>query len=129
MDSTHRIGILVEDLLFRSKIETTASRLKIETVALNGNNNWGHVAISAKLEHVPNYYSLVVLDLHLKGTEPVEWIRQFKQNGQTQRIPILAFFSHVEVDLKKRAVEAGCNMVVPRSVFSEQLPQLLARYV
>ena len=111
------IGVLVEDLLFRSKIETNASRLKIETVLLNGESP------------IQEGISLVVLDLHLKGTEPVEWIRQFKQNGQTQRIPILAFFSHVEADLKKRAVEAGCNMVVPRSVFSEQLPQLLARYV
>jgi hypothetical protein len=31
-------------------------------------------------------------------------------------------------DLKAKAIEAGCDMVVPRSAFSQNLPSLLRRH-
>jgi len=41
---------------------------------------------------------------------------------------IIGFLSHVQGDLKLRAQEAGCDMVLPRSAFSQNLPQLLRRH-
>jgi hypothetical protein len=41
---------------------------------------------------------------------------------------IIGFLSHVQGDLKLKAHEAGCDMVLPRSAFSQNLPQLLRRH-
>jgi hypothetical protein len=36
---------------------------------------------------------------------------------------IIGFLSHVQGDLKQKAHEVGCDMVLPRSAFSQNLPQ------
>jgi hypothetical protein len=41
---------------------------------------------------------------------------------------IVGFLSHVQGELKVKAQEAGCDMVVPRSAFSQNLPSLLRRH-
>src|SRR5438128_884322 len=41
---------------------------------------------------------------------------------------IIGFLSHVQGDLKQKAHEVGCDMVLPRSAFSQNLPQLLRRH-
>jgi len=40
----------------------------------------------------------------------------------------LGFLSHIQGELKMKAQEAGCDMVVPRSAFSQNLPQILRRH-
>jgi hypothetical protein len=42
-------------------------------------------------------------------------------------IPALGFYSHVDVDTKRRAEEAGIDLVVPRSRMSRELPALVER--
>ena len=41
---------------------------------------------------------------------------------------IVGFLSHLQGDLKAKAVEAGCDVVMPRAAFSQNLPNLLRRY-
>jgi hypothetical protein len=41
---------------------------------------------------------------------------------------VIGFLSHVQGDLKQKAHEVGCDMVLPRSAFSQNLPQLLRRH-
>ena len=43
-------------------------------------------------------------------------------------IRIIGFLSHIQGDLKAKAVEAGCDTVMPRSAFSQNLPNLLRRH-
>ena len=114
------IAILVEDLIFRSKIETTAKQLKIAVVTLNGNEP-GISGLAGKSV-------LVILDLNHKKVDAVGWLKGFKGNAVTAQVPVLGFLAHVQADLKQKAVEARCDLVVPRSIFSAQLPELLARY-
>jgi hypothetical protein len=42
-------------------------------------------------------------------------------------LPILGFYSHVDVATKQRAEAAGLKLVVPRSRMSRELPQLIDR--
>jgi hypothetical protein len=42
-------------------------------------------------------------------------------------IPTLGFYSHVDVDTKRHADEAGIGLVVPRSRMSRELPELIAQ--
>ncbi len=114
------VAVLVEDLIFRSKIEATAKQLKIDVVPWTGNES--------KLSGLHGGSSLVILDLNHKKMDAVAWLTAFKGNPTTERIPVLGFLSHVQVELKQKAVEARCDLIVPRSIFSAQLPELLARY-
>lgn len=41
-------------------------------------------------------------------------------------VPSLGFYSHVDVDTRKRALEAGVDLVVPRSRMARELPDLVA---
>jgi hypothetical protein len=40
----------------------------------------------------------------------------------------VGFVSHVQGDLKVKAVEAGCDVVMPRSAFSQNLVSILRRH-
>ena len=42
-------------------------------------------------------------------------------------LPSLGFYSHVDIETKRRAEAAGIDLVVPRSRMSRELPQLLDR--
>ena len=39
-------------------------------------------------------------------------------------IPAIGFYSHVDVEARKRAEEAGIDLVVPRSRMARELPSL-----
>jgi len=41
--------------------------------------------------------------------------------------PTLGFYSHVDVETRRRAEAAGFDVVVPRSRMSRELPELIAR--
>jgi hypothetical protein len=41
-------------------------------------------------------------------------------------VPVLGYYSHVDVDTKARADAAGIDKVVPRSRMSRELPDLVA---
>jgi len=40
-------------------------------------------------------------------------------------VPAVGFYSHVDVEMKRRAEAAGLGMVVPRSRMARELPQLV----
>jgi hypothetical protein len=42
-------------------------------------------------------------------------------------VPVLGFYSHVDIATKQQAEAAGLKLVVPRSRMSRELPQLLDR--
>jgi hypothetical protein len=44
----------------------------------------------------------------------------------TAGLPVLGYYSHVDIDTKTRADAAGIDKVVPRSRMSRELPDLVA---
>jgi hypothetical protein len=42
-------------------------------------------------------------------------------------VPVIGFYQHTDVELKRRADEAGLAMAVPRSRMSRELPELVSR--
>ena len=65
--------------------------------------------------------ALVVIDLHAGG---IDWRRAVALSKEAG-VPVLATGRHTEAALLRAAREAGCDRVVPRSTFVEELPQLL----
>jgi hypothetical protein len=44
------------------------------------------------------------------------------------RLVTIYFISHVQADLARESREAGCDVVMARSAFSQQLPQIVSKY-
>ena len=115
---TRRIVAIVDDMFFASKIRATAEALGVEI-------SFPRTRESALEKITQSQPQLVVADLHNSRFDLVEFSSELKANPETQSIPLLGFFSHVEVELQRKATEAGFDQVVPRSVFARDLASIL----
>jgi CheY-like chemotaxis protein len=115
------ILVLVDDMFFSAKIGATGQScgVRVEFVATRD-------ALIAKAQGRPP--GLIIIDLNGATTEPVESIRDLKAIPELRTTPVLAFFSHVQTDLRDRAMAAGCDTVMPRSLFSRDLAQILTQH-
>jgi PleD family two-component response regulator len=111
---------LVNDLLFSVKIGDAAKRAGMKVEFITDSSK-----LLAKASLKP---AAIIFDLNFDRAEPVWLISQLKASDALRSIPLLGYLSHVQVDLKLKAEEAGCDEVVARSVFSRDLPELIARY-
>ena len=116
-------GVLavVDDLFFLAKLEETARQVGVELATVR--------AADFRLESVRQQRpALAIFDLNATSGNAVELVRQLKADGELAQIPVLAFLSHVQVDLQRAAQQAGCDQVLPRSQFTATLPALLQRF-
>jgi hypothetical protein len=119
-----RIFCFIEDLFFQAKISETARKLGIKVQFIKGDKD-----SVAKLLELPENErpTLLVFDLNNVNAKPMILIPKFRAKLK-KATSIIGFLSHLQGDLKLKAVEAGCDTVMPRSAFSQSLPNLLRRY-
>ncbi len=110
----------MSDLLFTVKIQEAAKRLGLPVIFVKTREQ-----AMAKAAENP---LLIILDLNDAGSTPLELIAALKNDDEKRAIPLIGYVSHVQVELRRAAAEQGCDLVVARSVFVEQLPALLERY-
>ena len=60
--------------------------------------------------------------------QPLKLISKLKSGADFKGISVIGYLSHVQGDLKLQAQEAGCDMVMARSAFSQNLTQILKRH-
>jgi CheY-like chemotaxis protein len=116
---TRNILAAVDDMFFAAKIRATAEAIGVSIKF----HRRLEALIAAASEQTPN---LIMADLHNEKLNPVELALQLKSNEALKMIPLLGFFSHVQTDLRRSAIEAGFDQVIPRSVFSRDLAKILA---
>lgn len=114
------ILIVVDDLMFRSKISTAAKGVGATIAAATT----ADAAIARARAVKP---SLIILDLDGSRTQPLDVLRQLKGDPDLAAIPTLGFVSHVHVDTIREARSLGIDEVLARSAFSATLPDILAR--
>jgi DNA-binding NarL/FixJ family response regulator len=109
---------LIDDLFFLAKVHETAKHtgVTLETAA-TGEQLLKTAAAS------PN--ALVVVDLNARqgALEAIE--RLCAANGPGNPRRVIAFLSHVQTDVAERARKAGCQNVMPRSRFTQDLAEIL----
>jgi CheY-like chemotaxis protein len=66
--------------------------------------------------------------LNFAGVDSLHLIRSLKADPATMKITLLGYLSHIQGELKLQAQEAGCDMVLARSAFSQNLLQVLQRH-
>lgn len=115
---TRNIIAAVDDMFFASKIRATAEALGVNIKFHRRLDS----LVAAAGEQSPD---LILIDLHNEKLNAIELGRELKANERSKGIPLLGFFSHVQTDLQRAAVEAGFDHVIPRSVFSRDLEKIL----
>ena len=105
-----RVLAFVPDLLFGSRVQAalTAAGHDVELV---GALEPGSVA------------DVLVVDLTAEASRRIEQVGERRPAGA----PVLAFYSHVETDVKALAQQAGFELVVPRSRMAREGGALVER--
>ncbi len=110
-----RVVALMDDLFFQMKLAETAKQLGVEVkVATNGD------ALLGLMESAPK---LVIVDLNSRS-QPLQAIEKLRQTRSDIRV--VGFLSHVQRELAEQAHAAGCDEVLPRSSFTQNLAAILS---
>jgi CheY-like chemotaxis protein len=110
-----RVVALMDDLFFQMKLAETAKQLGVELkVAANGD------ALMSLMESAPK---LVIVDLNARS-QPLQTIERLRLAQKDIRV--VGFLSHVQRDLAAQAQAAGCDEVMPRSSFTQNLAAILS---
>jgi len=105
----------MDDLFFQMKLAETAKQLGVEVkVATNGEALMGLMASAPKL---------VIVDLNARS-QPIQAIEKLRQTRKDVRV--VGFLSHVQRELAAQAQAAGCDEVLPRSSFAQNLAAILS---
>ena len=115
-----RVLAVVNDLFFSVKISEAAKRngLALEFVKDSGE-------VLAKAKEKP---SLIVFDLNFDAVEPLDLITKLKGSAETKSVSLLGYLSHLQSELKVQAQDAGCDMVMARSAFSQNMLMIFKRH-
>ena len=116
-----KILAVVEDLLFTVKISDAAKRAGLDVEFVKSERDVIEKASSEKP-------LIIILDLNFSAVQPLKLITKLKSNGEMKQISLIGYLSHVQGELKQQAQDAGANIVMARSAFSQNLPQILKRH-
>ncbi len=107
----------VDDIFFQAKIMETAKHVGVEVRACTTPD-----ALASEIaKQAPN---LVIVDLNARST-PLDAVKRVRETSST--LPVIGFLSHVQIDLAAQARDAGCQYVMPRSKFTQNLATILAQ--
>jgi hypothetical protein len=101
-----RVLAVAPDLMLGSKVEATlaAAGHEVSLTPSLGEGGWDGV-------------DLIVADLDTENPEALVGLG----------MPVLGYYSHVEVETRQAAEAAGVDLVVPRSRLARELPELVER--
>jgi hypothetical protein len=101
-----RVLSIATDLMLGSKVEAqlSAAGHEVITSASIEENTW-------------DGKDLIVADLDVENPEALVGLG----------VPVLGYYSHVDVETKEAAEAAGVDLVVPRSRMARELPDLAAK--
>ncbi len=115
-----RILAVVNDLFFTVKLTEAAKRAGLALEFVKDSKE--------VIEKAKSRPSLIVFDLNFEAAHPLKIITRLKGNAETKGISLIGYLSHVQAELKQQAQEAGCDMVIARSAFSQNMPQIFRRH-
>ena len=113
-----RVTALVPDLLFGSKVRSALEGAGHEVELIAGEPEaWDQVAGT----------DVLVVDLTTDLVDGAGIVEALRAGGELPGVRVLGFYSHVEQDVRRRAEEAGFDLVVPRSRMARETGALVDR--
>jgi PleD family two-component response regulator len=111
---------ILDDLMFTSKIKTTAKQIGAAVTFARSADG----ALSEMKKDPP---SLVILDLNNPRTSPLAIVQSMKADPALAAVPTLGYVSHVDTATIDAARQAGVGEILARSAFTMQLAEILGR--
>jgi PleD family two-component response regulator len=116
-----KILAAVDDLFFTVKISDAAKRAGLLVEFVKDDKE----LLDKAKEEKP---ALIIFDLNFNAMQPLKIIPKIKGNSELKSISLIGYLSHVQGELKLKAQETGCDMVMARSALSQNLPLILKRH-
>lgn len=111
-----RILAFIPDLLFGSNVVGALTASGHEPVLVSGADQLARELPTAEL---------LIVDLTVEAGERIDGVRAATRPGRA--VPVLAFYSHVETEVRAQAEQAGFDLVVPRSRMAREGGALVDR--
>lgn len=112
-----RVLAAVSDLIFISKISAAARQAGCSVEFFRQAEK-----LKAAIRTEP---CIIIVDLNGTGFDPLALLADLKATPEARHAKVIAYLSHVQHELKREAETAGADLVLPRSVFSQNLYDLL----
>jgi DNA-binding response OmpR family regulator len=116
---TTTIIALEKDLFFAVKIRDTLRHYDMDTTIARTLTSFEQ-EIGSRDSSMP---ALAIINIATKG---VDWEAAI-QAARASHLPVLAFGSHMDLDARARALQAGAQKVVANSKFARDMPGLVQR--
>jgi CheY-like chemotaxis protein len=111
-----RVAALIPDLLFGSKVQSALQDAGHEVDLITGElEAWDEVG----------GIDLLVVDLTSPDVDGVAVFETLATGGELHAVRSLGFFAHVEPEVRERALQAGFDLVVPRSRMAREGARLV----
>lgn len=117
MTNKDAVLAVLNDLMFTAKIQDAAKRAEIALIFAASESD----ALAKARQHP----ALIILDLNTTALDAIQLIRKLKEDEATRGIHLTGFVAHVQTALIQEARSAGCDEVIARSAFSQNLPAIL----
>jgi hypothetical protein len=111
-----RVALLCPDLLFGSKVEGALRAAGHDVTRYDGED----MARAAVPES-----DLLIVDLTADSFDGAMLVESMQMGRELEGVPALGFYSHVDQEVRRRADEAGFDLVVPRSRMNREGPALV----
>jgi len=115
------IAFLTNDLLFASRVKGVAERLG-QALEVVGSVD----TLVERASESPK--QLVLLDLSTPGIDPREVVDKLRSIDDAAPPKLVAYAPHVHEAKLLAATEAGCDEVLTRGQFNNQIERVLAQY-
>lgn len=112
-----RVALLSPDLLFGSKVEGA--------LTLAGHSVARFVAVE-RFRVAVGFHDIAVFDLTAEGIDGADLLHTLREHDELPAgTPTLGYYAHVDVETRRRALEAGFTKVVPRSRMAREAAALV----
>lgn len=119
-NSGYAVAVL-DDMFFASKIREAAKAAGVGIDFIKG--------MEGIIDRISSTSpSLVIVDLAHKKVDPIELIKELKGLDNLKGAQFIGYLPHAETGLKKEAIDAGYDIVLPRSKFSLEMRDLISRF-
>jgi len=85
----------------------------------------GQMGVEMAVEHQP---SLIIMDLMMPKMDGATAVWHIKQNETTQHIPIILLSAYIKGDQAKRAMDAGAEELISKSLILTELIDKVKSY-
>ena len=116
--SALRVLALVPDLLFGSKVKAMLEGEGHDVELASGETDvWDQIGGT----------DVLVVDLNADDVDGAQLLDTLRTGGELHGVSALGIYAHTDVELRRRAEEAGYDLVVPRSRMMREGPDLVRR--